>query len=123
MTLDNEHAPVAWSSMATLLYDLEQLGEEHGELYDTAVRERMWTLVERILIKQSAPLEVPEDLGMFSSEANIQLKQILTENLNRLRDVFEVFELDTEQKRFASFHNERLHTEKGHYVEDFFGAP
>ena len=52
--------------MATFLYDLEQLGEEHSEIYDTAVRERMWTLVEKILIKQSGPVDVPDDLGMFS---------------------------------------------------------
>ena len=123
MTLDEENSPVAWSSMAALLYELEEFGEKHSELYDTDVRERMWAVVEGILIKQCTTADVPDELGMFSSDANEQLKQILIRNLEQLRDVFEAFELDTERKRLASFQNERLHTEKGHYVEDFFGAP
>ena len=109
--------------MAGLLEDLEQLGEAHEELYDTDVRERMWVLVEDMLIKQSKSVEVPDELGMFSAAANQQLKQILTFNLKRLRDVFAIFGADTENKRLASFLNQRLHTEKGHCVEDFFGAP
>jgi hypothetical protein len=115
--------PVAWSSMAHLLENLEQLADDHGEVYDTDVRERMWAVVNQILIKQSAPVDVPDDLGMFTPEANQRLKQILQFNLQRLREVFEIFGLDTEQKRLASFFNQRLQTERGHHVDDFFGAP
>ena len=108
--------------MAALLEDLEKLGKEHEELYDTDVRERLWSVIEDGLIKQTKDFQVPRELGMFSPEANAALAKILKENIKRLREVFAVFDLHTEEKRRASFFNPELHTESGRSVEDFFGG-
>lgn len=115
--------PVAWSSMAALLEDLEAIGAEHDELFDTDVRERMWAIVDAALIKQTTEIAVPAELGMFTAEGNAKLRAALEFNLTRLRQVFAIFQLDTEQKRRASFFNPRLHTEQGRHVDDFFGHP
>jgi len=115
--------PVAWSSMASLLEDLEKIGDEHPEIYDTDVRERMWTVVERVLIKGETGFVIPADLGMFSDEANQRLRAVLDENLRRLETTFRTFELDTEAKRLNSFCNPRLKTERGQHVDAFFGHP
>jgi len=115
--------PVGWSSMAALLEDLEKLGNEHQELYDTDVRESLWSVIEEGLIQQTNDFKVPQDLGMFSPEANTALAKIMMENIKRLREVFAIFDLHTEEKRRASFFNPELHTESGRSVEDFFGSP
>jgi hypothetical protein len=83
----------------------------------------MWAVVERVLIKRSSGVEVPDDLGMFTAEGNKRLKDVLVFNLQRLREVFYIFTLDTEQKRLTSFFNPRLTTEKGNPVDHFFGHP
>jgi len=108
--------------MAALLEDLESLGQEHGELYDTDVRERLWAVAETGLIRQSPGYRVPTELGMFTPEANARLVQIMESHLKRLRSTFETFGLDTEEKRALSFHNPRLHTESGKSVDEFFGS-
>jgi len=110
--------------MAALLEDLELLGEEHEELYDTEVRENLWLIADDYLLKQRRRrLHLPEDLGMFSEEANKALKAVLEDDLPKLREIFKIFELNTEAKRRASFLNPKLHTEKGRYVDEFFGHP
>lgn len=115
--------PVAWSSMAALLEDLETLGDEFPELFDTDVRERVHEVVRRQLLAQTEPVAVPADLGMLSADGNTRLQALLHSNLESLREVFAIFELDTEQKRSVSFFNAKLKTERGARVEDFFGSP
>jgi hypothetical protein len=115
--------PHASSSMAAFLEALEGIAEIHSEIFDTDVRERMWQVVYQTLITQTTPIDVPDDLGMFSAEANAQLKLVLTEGLRKLVDVFDALGLDTEIKRRRSFLNPKLRTERGHSVEDFFGSP
>jgi len=109
--------------MAALLEDLETLADDSAELFDTDVRERMGAVIERQLLTQSEPVAVPADLGMFSPEANRRLQALLTRNLGLLRQVFALFELDTEAKRRLTFFNPKLRTERGTRVEDFFGHP
>lgn len=109
--------------MASLLEDLEAIGEDAEELYDTAVRERLWALADAYLIRQSAPLSVPDDLGMFSAEANQRLKSVLEAHLPRLDHVFRTLGQETEKQRRVSFLNPQLHTEKGSRVDAFFGSP
>jgi hypothetical protein len=118
-----EANPVAWSSMAALLEDLEVLADEFPELLDTDVRERLFALVQSQLLAQSEGVAVPSELGMFSTEANGRLQELLSRHLVSLREVFNVFELDTERKRRVSFFNSRLRTERGTRVDDFFGHP
>ena len=115
--------PVAWSSMAGFLEDIEKIGDQHPELFDTDVREQMWAVVERVLIKKSTAVEVPDDLGMFTSIGNKRLKDALEFNLQRLCEVFDVFELNTETARLNSFFNPKLRTERGNPVDHFFGHP
>ena len=119
----NVRGPVGWATVVALLEDLEQLGDTHGELYDTDVREHLWAVIEQGVIKGHSSFTVPTELGMFSAEANAELAEILRVNVNRLNETFATFELTSEQQRLASFFNSKLHTERGSTVEDFFGSP
>ena len=121
--VSRDEKPGAWSSMAVFLEDLEEVADAHAEIFDTDVRERLWTIIDHVLIIQTSAVEIPEELGMFSPEGNARLRHVLDKNLRRLVQVFEALGLDTERKRRGSFLNPKLHTERGHSVEDFFGSP
>ncbi len=60
---------------------------------------------------------------MFTVDGNRRLKAALEFHLPRLREVFAIFELNTERKRRESFCNPELRTESGRSVDDFFGHP
>ena len=109
--------------MAALLEDLEAIGEQHAEVYDTDVRERMWAIVDRVLLKRTGDRVIPDDLGMLTDEGNRRLKAALEENLERLDAIFAIFKLDTEHDRRRSFLNPKLTSESGRHVDDFFGHP
>ena len=127
LSLNNEKTskqkPVAWSTMATFLEDLEKVGDNYPELYDTDVRERLFVLIDDTVLKRRKAVKVPEDLGMSSEEANAELRKVLEENITRINEIFDIFELNSEEKRKISFWNLDLHTENGSRVDEFFGSP
>ena len=127
LSLNNEKTskqkPVAWSTMATFLEDLEKVGDNYPELYDTDVRERLFVLIDDTVLKRRKAVNVPEYLGMSSEEANAELRKVLEENITRINEVFDIFELNSEEKRKISFWNLDLHTENGSRVDEFFGSP
>jgi len=109
--------------MAAFLEDLQQFAERYPEAYDTDVREHLFDVVDAAVIKQSVGYSIPEELGMFSEEANAELAKILKTNIVRINKVFSAFKLDTQEKRRRSFFNAKLHTENGTTVDKFFGCP
>ena len=127
LSLNNEKTskqkPVAWSTMATFLEDLEKVGDNYPELYDTDVRERLFVLIDDTVLKRRKAVNVPEYLGMSSEEANAELRKVLEENITRINEIFDIFELNSEEKRKISFWNLDLHTENGSRVDEFFGSP
>lgn len=115
--------PVAWSAMASLLDDLDDIAAEHEELFDTDVRERLWAVVEEALIKGRSQTPVPQRFGMLTEEGDQRVRRAMEQHVARLRDVFETFGLDTPERRRKSFHNAALRSERGRTVSDFFGDP
>ena len=115
--------PVGWSSTAWFLGDLEAIGDEHEEIYDTEVRENLWSYLEARFIKYDKEAPLPSSFGMFTEDANEKIRQVFAHNASRLDTIIEVFELDTVEKRKTSFTNSKLTTERGSKLEDFFGFP
>ena len=112
------------SSLDGLLEALEELAEQHSELLDTAVRERLWEVIDGRIIKADASYTIPLDLGMFSDAANRKLLAILTHHLNNLFTAFDVCGLRTSQQRLHSFQNPHIKTPlHGYTYDDFFGSP
>ena len=56
--------------LAALLNDLERIGEEHGELYDTDVREQLAEAVFFGFVLEKRGYELPREYGMFSEAGN-----------------------------------------------------
>jgi len=115
--------PVGWSSIAALLEDLESISKDHEEIFDTDVREQMWTFLESRFIHWNKETPIPQKFGMFTPEGNEKIRSAFERNTEHLDTIIDVFRLDTYEKRKQSFTNPKLATEAGNHLDDFFGAP
>lgn len=116
--------PPGSSSLSGLLDALDKVAEEHEELLDTDVRERLWEVIERRYVKLDPTYEIPEDLGMFSEAGNRKLRAALEQHLRNLVAIAECFRLDTETKRLRTLLNPAVKSEPhGYTYEHLFGAP
>jgi len=115
--------PVGWSTTSWFLTELESIGDEHDEIYDTEVKENLWSYLESRFIKYERDTPLPSSFGMFSPEGDEKIRQVFLNNTERLETIISVFELDTVEKRKVSFTNTKLRTERGSKLEDFFGSP
>ncbi len=115
--------PVGWASLAWLLEDLELIAIEHEEIFDTDVREQMWSFLEARFIRLNKNASLPESFGMFTDEGNDKVREAFARNTENLDTIIDIFSLDTYEKRKITFKNARLATRGGNRLDDFFGAP
>jgi hypothetical protein len=116
--------PPGTSSLAGLLDALEEVAESHPELLDTDVREQLWDVIERKYVHLDRQYTIPEDLGMFSPEANSMLRRVLDHHLNNLVTIADLFRLDTEAERLRTILNPTVRsTPGGHSYDYFLGQP
>ena len=115
--------PVGWTSISALLEDLEAVAKEHEEIFDTDVREQLWSFLEIRFIQLKKETPIPAKFGMFSPEGNARIAEVFTRNSGNLDTIIDVFSLDTYEKRLQSFTNPRLTSSAGSHLDDFFGAP
>jgi hypothetical protein len=116
--------PPGSSSLSGLLDALEEVAEAHPELFDTDVRERLWTVVERRYVRLDLGYEIPNDLGMHTEGANLRLRAVLEQHLKNLTTIAEIFKLDTEAKRLRTLQNPAVRSQQqGLTYDAFFGSP
>ena len=115
--------PVGWSSLAALLEDLETVGHEHEEIFDTDVRERLWTFLEARFIQHDKKTSIPAEFGMFTPEGNESIRAVFARNTEHLDTIIDVFSLDTYEKRKLTLTNPKLTSAAGNRLDDLFGAP
>ena len=114
---------VGWASLAALLEDIEKVSNEHEEVFDTDVREQMWTFLEARFIQLNKETTLPAEFGMFSAEGNEKVREAFARNTENLDTIIKIFSLDTYEKRMTAFTNPKLATPDGSHLDDFFGAP
>ena len=67
--------------LVELMEDLESVGFEHPEVFDTDVRERMADALVRGFVDREPGFELPADFGMFSAAGDQLVRQALQEFL------------------------------------------
>jgi hypothetical protein len=116
--------PPGSSALSGLLDALEEVAEQHEEIFDTDVRERMWEVIQHRYLRLEPGFAIPADLGLFSNAGNRRLREALEHHLRNLVAVADVFALDTEDKRLRTISNPAVTSEpRGYRFDDFFGAP
>ena len=104
------------------LDSLEAIGSEHEEVYDTDVRERLAESIEEILVMRVAPLDVSDNLGMFSDEANRSVAKALRAFLEVVVPEADALGLDEAARRGAVW-NVEARSSRDTTVDEFLGWP
>jgi hypothetical protein len=105
-----------------LLDALERIGKEHGEIYDTEVRERMFDAVYTGFIEPHADYAAPARYGLYDASANEAVREALASYVARAAAKAEELGLETPRERLAAFQNPDVQTsDEQQYTDDFFG--
>lgn len=115
-------APTMRGHLTAFLDQLERIGLEHDELYDTDVRERMAEVIERTLVEGAGPIDVPRSLGMFSEEGNARVQAALATYLGSALPLATELALDEAGRRDAVW-DEGGGSSAGTSVDEFLGWP
>lgn len=109
-------------SLERLLNQLEAIGKEHGELYDTDCREQMSAAIMKrflVIVKGS---RMPKDFGMFSDKGNSMVREALNEFVKVARKQINSGSLKSFRDRLQAFQNEKIVSTKERFnYEEFFG--
>ena len=105
-----------------LLDNLETIGAEHEELYDTDVREHISDAIMSGFVRQTAGYSLPDEFGMFDADADSAVKAALAQFIERATQAAASQGLDSPQARLDAFQNPEI-TSSGDQqaYDEFFG--
>lgn len=104
-----------------LLHRLEAVGDTHGELFDSDVREAMDDAVFHGFIKPKPGYILPETFAMYTQEGDRKVQEVMAWFLPASRQSAEQYGLDTFHKRLMWFQNLDVRTARQNDYNDFFG--
>lgn len=107
------------SHLAQLLNRLEEIGADHAEISDTAVREKLGEAMYRTFVLE-ADDTVPEDFGMFEDEGNEAVHEALKAYVDAALPIARELNLDEEERKTAVW-TFAVTSEEGVPPADFFG--
>src|SRR5205809_4631691 len=105
----------------SLLKELEAIGEDYEELYDSEVRNRMGGAIFYGFLQQKSGYLLPDSYGMHSEEANRKVKEALASFIKTANARAQELGLKDFHSRLKAFQNETVCTSgDGSYHDDFF---
>ena len=107
-------------ALKRLLDALDAIGEAHGEIGDTEVREKMHEVIYAHVIQPKEDAEMPTELGMFAPEANIAVGAVLSAFVTDPA-VVALKETSTPQERLDAFQDATVFSGEEMMYDDYFG--
>lgn len=107
-------------ALQTLLEQLLNISEEHGELFDTEVREQMRDAIHNSFITPKTGYVLPEKFGMYEAKANQAVKTALQHYADTVKPLAEVQHLSAQQ-RLEAFEDASVMAGDGLTPDEFFG--
>ena len=101
-----------------LLNTLEEIGEEHGEIYDTDCREQMNAAIVNGFIFQKENYIIPDSFGLYKEEANKAVKEALTAYIEAMLPLAKE---SSAEERLEMFQDEDVVSDEGQDPDEFFG--
>jgi len=104
-----------------LLEEMEKIGKQHEELFDTYVRHEMRGAIHDGFLQPKEQYQLPHSFGMCSPETDALIRTVL----KRFIDAANAKALElglTFHERLSSFQNDDVRTEQeGNDYDEFFG--
>jgi hypothetical protein len=104
-----------------LLNQLEQIGDQHEELYDSDCRERMSDAVMDGFVRDTKDFLLTDDFGLYSPTANRAVKDALRHYIESARLKATELGLAAFRDRLAAFQNPTVESDERNFYDDFFG--
>lgn len=106
-----------------LITELEAIGRIHEELFDSDVREAMGGAIMQGFVRHIEDYEITDNLGMFTSSANKDVKQSLVRYVNEANHEAKELGLGSFHSRLAAFQDSAvtLPSPSGFDYEELFG--
>jgi hypothetical protein len=103
--------------LKNLLDRLEDIANEHEELFDTDVREQMYEAVYHGFIVQTPGYTLPNSFGVFEPAGNAKVRAALAEFIAAAKQSGP----GSSEERFADFQDGTVLSKKGNPYDEFFG--
>ena len=106
-----------------LLTELETVGRDHEELYDSEVREAMGEVIMQGFVRSIPGYEVPKNLGMYDDAANAVVSGALACYIASANQVALEIGLTSFHSRLAAIQNRavRVNPQTAEDYEELFG--
>lgn len=105
-----------------LLEELERVGHESRELYDTDIRESLFETVFNGFVRPIQDFNVPDSFGLKDAQADQAVSLALARYIKSARAEATRLGLTTVRERLRAFQDGAVHTGgEGQYPDDFFG--
>ena len=108
------------AALRRFLDDLEGIGVEHGELYDTDVREHLAEAIVTALIPDLGVTADSDEYGMFSREGNDAVRRAVERYLSAVVPMAASLALD-QRERVAAVWDADAASSQGTTVDEFLG--
>jgi hypothetical protein len=107
-------------ALQTLLEQLLEISEQHGELFDTVVREQMFEAAMNSFMKPKPGFALPAKFGMYEDEGNKAVKRALQQYLDTVKPLAETQHLSPQQ-RLEAFEDATVMVGDNLTPDEFFG--
>ena len=105
-----------------LLQELESIGVDREEVYDTVCRDKMSDVIWNLFILPAKKYKYPDDFGLYSNSSNQEIKQALQTYIDGANKVkITSHSIVLSQNRLAAFQDTEIETKNKNQFDDFFG--
>ena len=108
-------------ALKQFLTALDKIYTKHGELGDTAVRDRMFVAILKSFIKPEKAYTLPLRFGMFNEQADIFVHAAIQQFLSHAEVVAARRLLRSPEERLNAFQDENVETSEGTNFFEYFG--
>lgn len=104
-----------------LLFRLEQVGENHEEIYDTECRDRMSNAIFDGYVRRLDGFTLPSEFGLYALDANEAVREALGAYIAEANEKATALQLSSFHERLSALQNGEVKSIGGNYFDDFFG--
>ena len=108
-------------ALLKLLERLDEIGNEHEELFDSDVGQNMGNAIMDGFVRHQLQYEIPHDFGMFSEEANLAVREAIAEYVSAANKKADELGIGAFHDRLNALQDDSVVTAQRNDYEEFIG--